>query len=260
MAWIATAVLGGAVISTVANLVTSKQGSDAQSHAAGDANATQLSEFQQQQQNQQPWLDAGKKALGDLQTQMPDLTRKFSASDFQADPGYEFTLNQGLNAMQRSASAKGLLNSMGTMQNLNNYAQQSASNEYGNAYNRFTQSQNQRYNMLAGIAGTGQTANGQLMQSGMNAANNISNNQIGAGNSAAARDVATGNAIGGFAGNAANTYMNYNLMNRMFPQVPNPGGGGGGMNYALNGSSSLSMPEFGSSAGYTPTTYSLIDE
>lgn len=227
----AVAVAVGAGVAGIAGaVITSNAQRDAantQAGAANNASQTQWNMYEQQRQDQQPWLQAGSKALGDLQTQMPDLQRQFSMADFHEDPGYQFTLNQGLDAMQRSAAAKGMLGSTGTMQGLNNYAQGMASDQYQNAYNRFTQNQNQRYNMLSGIAGTGQVANGQIGQAGMNTANNISANQIGAGNAQSAAQIGSANAWGGALSNGANAWMNGTFMNRMFPSA---GGGGGGSN------------------------------
>jgi hypothetical protein len=91
----------------------------------------------------------------------------------QNDPGFQFRLQQGTDAIQRSAAAKGNLLTGGTAKDLTDYAQNSASNEYGNVYNRalgeyqqryniFQQHQADQYNRLASIAGLGQTAVGQL--------------------------------------------------------------------------------------------------
>lgn len=55
------------------------------------------------------------------------------------DPGYVFRRDQGLEAMQNSAAAKGLLRSGGTFKDLALYNQQLASQEYGNAYDRALQ-------------------------------------------------------------------------------------------------------------------------
>lgn len=60
------------------------------------------------------------------------------------DPGYQFRMNQGLNAIQSSAAAKGLLGSSATLNGIQDYAQGLASQEFGNAYNRFSNAQNQQ--------------------------------------------------------------------------------------------------------------------
>lgn len=62
--------------------------------------------------------------------QVPD------ANSIYADPSYQFRLNQGAQALQNSAAAKGVLNSGGTLQDILNYGQGAASQEYSNIYDR----------------------------------------------------------------------------------------------------------------------------
>lgn len=162
---------------------------DAQIAAGQQANQTQLDIYNKNTANAQPYMDAGRTSLGQLQGSMGDLTRKFGAGDFQQDPGYQFALNQGMQAIQRSAAAKGSLNSTGTMQDLNNYAQGMASQQYQNAYDRFTQNQQQRYNMLSGQAGMGQASMSALAGVGENYANQVGSNMLGMGNARSAADM-----------------------------------------------------------------------
>jgi hypothetical protein len=144
----------------------------------------------------------------------------------QNDPGFQFRLQQGTDAIQRSAAAKGNLLTGGTAKDLMDYGQNSASNEYGNVYNRalgeyqqryniFQQHQADQYNRLASIAGLGQTAVGQLNSAGSNAAGNIGNILLTSGqqqanqlnNAAAARAsgyVGGANAWGSTLGNLGN--------------------------------------------------------
>lgn len=104
----------------------------------------------------------------------------------QNDPGYQFRLAQGNQALQNSAAARGGLLSGGTAKALNDYAQGSASQEYGNVYNRalqnyntnyntFTNDQTNLFNRLQALAGGGQTSANQLSSAGVNAANTNAN-------------------------------------------------------------------------------------
>lgn len=104
----------------------------------------------------------------------------------QNDPGYKFRLSQGLEALQNSAAARGNLLSGNTAKAINDYAQNSASSEYGNVYNRslgeyqqrfnqFQIGQSNTYNRLAALSGIGQTTAGQLSSAGQAASNNIGN-------------------------------------------------------------------------------------
>lgn len=59
-----------------------------------------------------------------------------SADDLLNDPGYQFRFNQGRDALERSAAARGTLNTGGTLKDILGYGQDLASTEYGNLFNR----------------------------------------------------------------------------------------------------------------------------
>ena len=56
--------------------------------------------------------------------------------DVTQDPGYQFRLQQGMDAAMGSQAARGLSQSGGALKELQNYGQGLASQEYGNVYNR----------------------------------------------------------------------------------------------------------------------------
>lgn len=104
----------------------------------------------------------------------------------QNDPGYQFRLQEGLDALQHSAAARGGLLTGATAEAMTRYGQDYASGEYGNVYNRalteyetaynaFQQNQSNQFNRLASMSGMGQTAAGQLSASGNRAAGNVGN-------------------------------------------------------------------------------------
>ena len=57
-------------------------------------------------------------------------------ADAQASPGYRFRSLEGQKALERSAAARGLLRTGGTLKDINDYGQNFASQEYGNVFNR----------------------------------------------------------------------------------------------------------------------------
>jgi hypothetical protein len=59
-----------------------------------------------------------------------------TAENFQTDPGYQFRLSQGQEAMQNAAASQGLLRSAGTLKDLMAHGQGLAAQEFGNVYNR----------------------------------------------------------------------------------------------------------------------------
>lgn len=139
------------------------------------------------------------------------LLRDFGLEDFTKDPGYDFRLSEGEKGINRSLAARGGLFSGAAGKALSRYNQDFASNEYGNAYNRYNTNQGNKINRLASLAGIGQSATNQVQQAGQNAANNISSNMIGSGNAQASGIMGIGNAISG----GLNNYMQYNMMNKM---------------------------------------------
>lgn len=65
--------------------------------------------------------------------------------NFQADPGYQFRLQQGQDSVQASAAARGMGLSGATLKALAKYGQGAASDEYQNAYSRYNNDRNFGY-------------------------------------------------------------------------------------------------------------------
>jgi hypothetical protein len=99
--------------------------------------------------------NAGAAGFGSLGT-------TFTGADLANDPGYQFRLGQGQQAIERAAAAGGSLASPATAKALMQYNQGLASDEFGDAFNRNLQSQSSLYNMLTGLSGSGQTAVGTM--------------------------------------------------------------------------------------------------
>lgn len=59
-----------------------------------------------------------------------------TAAQAAAEPGYQFALQQGQQALERSGAARGVTNTGGTLKNILDYGQQAATQQYGNVYNR----------------------------------------------------------------------------------------------------------------------------
>jgi hypothetical protein len=152
------------------------------------------------------------------QTPVGDFNRDFTAADFVKDPGYQFRMDEGRNALEGSAAASGGLFSGATGRRLERYGQDYASGEYSNAYSRFNNDRTTRFNRLATIAGVGQTATNTGIAAGENASNNISDTIIGQANSAAAGRVGQANAVTG----GLQTLGNYYLNRRFGSQPPPP--------------------------------------
>jgi hypothetical protein len=111
----------------------------------------------------------------------------FNASMMEAnDPGYQFRLDQGQQALDRSASAHGSVMGGGQMKALTDYAQGAASSEYQNAFNRYTTQNQNQFNNLSSMSNQGQAASTQ-------AGNNMQNAAQYAGNAGMNSALAAGN-------------------------------------------------------------------
>lgn len=216
MSGIATAIVGGAIIGGVVQSSAASKAAKAQTDAAAAADATQLQMYNQNREDQAPYREQGYKSLAQLGTATApggDFNRDFTLKDFNADPGYQFRLDQGRKQLEASAAARGGLLSGGTLKALDRYNQDFASNEYSNAYSRFNQDRTTRFNRLASLAGVGQTSLQQTGQQGQQTANNIAETQLQAGNARAAGAIGVGNAIN----NGVTTLGNFYLQRQYAP-------------------------------------------
>lgn len=114
------------------------------------------------------------------------LSAPFTAADLQNDPGYQFQLQQGNQALDRQQAAKGNYFSGSALKAAQDYGQGLADNTLNQAYNRYLTGNQQQYSQLAGQAGVG-----------ANAANSAGN-QIGdLGTAKANSSIATSNTLNG---------------------------------------------------------------
>jgi hypothetical protein len=107
---------------------------------------------------------------------------------FYASPGYQFRLDEGTRALDRSAAARGMLLSGAQVRAQTRYGQGVASDEFNSYANR-----------LAAIAGIGQTANQSVAGSAANYGANAANAIINQGNARASGYLGTANTIGSIA-------------------------------------------------------------
>lgn len=115
----------------------------------------------QNQTNWQPYINAGQGGLSQLSGAVQDpnswLNKTFTGNDLQNDPGYQFRLDQGQTGLNNSLAAKGGLLSGAALKATSQYQQGVASDEYNNAYSRFTNDRNNRYSQLSNLANLGVT-------------------------------------------------------------------------------------------------------
>ena len=239
--WVAGAIVGSAVIGGVSARSASKaQQQAAETAAAASRETTQSSieaqerMFNRQVELQEPFRETGLAAqnrLADLlgirgRTDQPGYgygLQRFTMDNYQADPGYGFRLKRGLDAMERTAAARGGLLSGNQLRGAMEFGQDLASQEYGNAFNRYQTERANILNPLQSLGGVGQTATNTLtgaagnLGAGMasaygNLGSALSANAINAGNARASGYMGTANALSSAIGQGLNYYQNQQLM------------------------------------------------
>ena len=116
-----------------------------------------------------PYARVGRRALGQLSRGMRPgkrFAREFDERAFRKSPGYQFRLDEGLKAIERQASARGVTG--GTLKAFTRYAQDYAAGEYDRAFQRWNVQRGQQFARLSGLAGMGARMAGQ--QSGLRVA------------------------------------------------------------------------------------------
>ena len=189
------ALIGSAVIGAGSSIISGSKASKAQKNAAAQQVAEQRRQYDQTRADYEPWRQAGTSALGRLTREM-GLDGQPPSTQFTASPGYNFRLNEGIKATERSAAARGLLKSGASMKAIQRYGEGLAASEYDSYWNR-----------LAGIAGVGQTATDSTTAAGMNATNNISQAYRDMGNARASSYANTGSAINSGVNNVLSAYL-----------------------------------------------------
>lgn len=196
-----------------------QKGAQIQADAMRESARLQKEMFDIQNAQQKPYREAGYSALSDISGMKPYLTQQFGPEQFAAgmDPGYAFRLAQGQRALQAQQNLGGGLLGGNALAAMQDYTQGQASQEYGNAFNRFQTQRGNIYNTLAGIAGLGQTSLGQTGQQSVQAGQNIGSNIAGAGSAIGAGQVASANALAGGLQGVGNAYMLSNILGQRNP-------------------------------------------
>lgn len=224
MPWmLPAAIIGSSLLGGEASADAASSAANASSRATEASIAEQRRQFDLNRADMAPWLTAGTESVNQLAQGLQPGGQFASATPFNfqydqnQDPGYAFRLSEGMKALERTAAARGGLLSGNMLKGAQRYGQDMASQEYQNAFNRYTTGfnantgeRNALYNRLAGVSGTGQVAGQQLGAQGANMASNIGNaymnNAANQGNAMMSGAAARQSAYGGAA----------NMLGRMY--------------------------------------------
>src|SRR5688572_4459820 len=141
----------------------------------------------------------------------PEDLSSYGKYNYEKDPGYQFRMDEGVRALDRSAAARGSLNSGAQLRRLTRYSQDYASNEYQRVYDRIAQ-----------IAGFGRGASSESAGVIVNTGQNIGGALVNAGEARASGFLASGNALANALGQGAKAFGFFGRS------------GGGGQNANIN--------------------------
>ena len=242
-------------ISAVGSLMAGSTQADGQQQAA----QTQAGMFNTINGQEQPFMKAGVNAtdtlsqllgmsgtagskVGSTGLDQGSLNKSFTPADFLAnkDPGYEFQMQQGDQAIRNAATPTAGALAGSTLKDMMTFNQGLASTGYQNAFNRFQTQQNNIFGRLSGIAGMGQNAASNTGTAGTELGKGMGQAQAAAGGSLAGGIVGATNSIGkgmmlnnmfgnggmdGFNGNSMTGYTYKDPTNVGPPALPNIGEG-----------------------------------
>lgn len=225
--------IGSAAIGANASSDAAKQ----QANAANQASQTQMNIYNQTRGDLAPYTQTGTSALAQLQamlngngtgpggnafSQLQSLLGLGSGgvqgamSTLQNLPGYQFSLNQGQQALDRSAASRGLLLSGAQLKDSQQFGQGLAQQNYGNYVSQLQNNLGQNFiSPLENIAQLGENAGAQTGGIGSAAGQGIAQSQLAAGQAQASGTVGSANAImGGLQSGLNNSLLAYQLYNQ----------------------------------------------
>ena len=263
------------ITNAVGSLIGSLTGANQQAQAAQSAAQTQANaanyaanlqqqQFATNQANLSPYMSIGTAALPQLLQSLGyqgqygangNLTGlsgqgfQFNPSNLAQTPGYQFTLQQGLNAVNNATSATGQTGSGAQAKGLANYATGLAQNTYNQQYQNALTTYQQNASTLGSLLSTGQNAAAGLGSMGMQNAQSVGNTLQGGANATAAGQIAAGNATS----NALNGAMQLGLGGAGIYSLLEKGGLFGAGTGAATGISGLT-----GATSMAPVDYSLL--
>lgn len=193
------AAIGG---SALLGAVSSNKAAKAQKSAANNQLALQREMYDQTRDDLSPYREGGQDAVT-AQNYLLGLSTDNRMSDgsnysFETSPGYQFNLEQGLNAIDASAATKGGLLSGATLKAAQEYGSGLASDEYW-----------KNLNALSGLSGMGQSAAAGTANANLSYGNAGSSAIGAAGNAASAAYTGTANSLT----SGVQDYLGYSTLN-----------------------------------------------
>lgn len=203
--WVAA---GTALVGAAGSAYSANKASKDQENAA--ANGTQLAQNQYNEtvERNKPFYTAGTDALALLQQKLPDLNSTYDPSKLTSEPGYQFGMQQGQQALERSLAARGRGVSGAALKAASEFGTNYGTTKLNDAFSRDQSAKQQSFGQLQALTNIGQASANNSSAAGQQLAQIGNANAIGAGDSAAANDLAQGNIWTGLLNQGASMYKN----------------------------------------------------
>ena len=203
MAWVATAVIGSAVIGGADSIYGANKAADTQSANAQRVAQMQQDQYKQTREDLSPYRAIGTDASGRLTSRLSELTTPISVNpdDFQNSDYYKFLETQGQRGVTNSAAARGLGSSGAALKGAAAFSKGLASTEWQNNFNMQRANQTDAFSRLKSLVDTGQNASAQTGSAGQAAAQAAGTALTGGANAEAAAANKTGTSLANMASN-----------------------------------------------------------
>jgi hypothetical protein len=187
--------MGSSPLTAVVEGATGLIGANKQKKAIERARREQAAAAAAAQERLAPYQEQGEYATQQIREGLDTgtLGGSFTPDEYLESPDYQFQLEQGQEALDRQQAARGNLYSGQALKEANRFSQGLASQGYQDAYNRWLQTQQNRYNQLSGQQNIGYGAAGGQNVIGLNEGNNMAQATMAR---RAAQDAGTAQAVG----------------------------------------------------------------
>lgn len=170
--------IGGALLSNSSNNRATTAAANAQTNVAAQNNALAASIYNQNRETLSPFVQGGTQAQTQINALLglngqPAQTQGFDT--FRNSTGYQFQRDEGLNALDASAAARGALRSGAAMQSAQRYGTNLADQYFGNYMGYLANQQGVGLGAASAQAGVGNNYVSNVTANNQNAANATSN-------------------------------------------------------------------------------------
>jgi len=216
VAIVGAVVAGAAIAGSGGSSINAQRAQAIALKAQEDALAESEEGFQFIEDELRPLIDIGTRNLETLDQELDELTRPFELADFEADPGFQFRIEQGEKGINNFLASRGLAKSGRAGKELARFNQGEATQEFDRAFNRFQLTQGNRFGRLLTLANVGQQNINTLVSARENktarnvntllgTGENVAQLQVGIGEIENAARARRGEAIAGAATSISNT-------------------------------------------------------